>query len=235
MDSPYNGPRNQTFRGPRVLRIFPLRSGEYVSFSLHSIHHSVPWSCSNVSLAPRILRNTLILFSVPSYPCLHLTCLVFVTDFVVSMQIWVLARTKRRNWPTSSLSAGWPLLVWALRHLGLLQLQLPLPPKQSNQPLSIISRKGWWSLTRMTRIRARALSSKGRGWAKSWRLLPLHLVGLQLSGITPRAPPPRATLLFMKVGGQSAPEGQQMPSTSELPMLLRKSSSASKTRKCWRA
>ena len=162
MGSPYTGRRNQTFKGPKVSRIFPLRCGEYVSSFLDSIPHSVHWSCSNLSLAPRILRNILILFSFPSYPCLHLTCLFFVTDFAVFMQIWVLARTKRRNWLTCSPSAGQPLLVWALWHPGLLQPQLPVPPKQSNRTLLTIGRKGWWPLTRTTRICARALSEGGR-------------------------------------------------------------------------
>jgi len=49
---------------------------------------------------------------------------------------------------------------------------------------------------------------------------PSGMVGsLQPLGITSRAPPPRATLLFMRVG-EGAFEGQQMPPAPELPALL---------------
>ena len=83
-------------------------------------------------------------------------------------------------------------------------------PIQLNQPLLTTGRKGWWPSIRRTRALARPSSSRGRGWAKSWRPLTLRLVGsLQPSGITPQALPPRATLLFMKVGRRVPPEANK--------------------------
>ena len=57
----------------------------------------------------------------------------------------------------------------------------------------------------------------------------------QVSEITPRAPPLRATLLFTKVGRRVPLKvSKYLPLPSSL-CCFSKSSSASKTRKCWRA
>jgi len=65
MGFPYIERRSQTFREPEVLRIFPLRSEEYASFSLGSLPLLTLWSYSSVSLAPKILKPISVL------PCSH--------------------------------------------------------------------------------------------------------------------------------------------------------------------
>jgi len=108
-------------------------------------------------------------------------------------------------------------------------------PHQSNQPLLLIGKKGWWSSKQMTKTRAPTLSSKGKGWARSWRPLLLYQVGPQLSRTTPRAPPPYATLLFTKVGERVPLKAKRCLPPLRSSRCFSESSTTSKTRRCWRA
>ena len=165
-----------------------------ISFVILTAHHVVSWVLGQEK-CPYFLRfayfiSAILLPTICSDPSLLL---------VIFVQTLPLMRVRRRNCPICWLNSGRLLPEWAPKRLELLQIQLRLPPMQLKQLPSMIGKRGWWPLIRMMGRRARALSSKSRGWGKPWHLLSPHLVGLQLSGITPRAPPPHFNLLFMRV------------------------------------
>jgi len=90
-----------------------------------------------------------------------------------------------------------------------------------DQPPLITDRRGWWwQLARKTRTPAWASSLRNKGWTMSWH----HHSAFDDYASSFRDNPPSASsphnLIIHESGGESAPEGSQVPPAVELLTIL---------------
>jgi len=151
------------------------------------------------------------------------------------MQIWASARIRRRSWQTFLPSAGRPSLAWAFRRLG------PPPTSATSAPQTIAlaladdKQKMVVAIESDDEDTCTDLVFKRQRVGEVVCLLLLRPGGPRPLGITLRATPPHATLLFTKVGGRAPLKAQRWLPPPSSPRYFNKSSNASRIRRCCRA